>query len=196
MSANASGPSAPGSARRKFLSAVIGGGLGAGAILGWKWWNSPPAAGNWSFLGKQPPEFPAGGAWINAETPLALAGLRGKVVLLQFSFIGCGACRLMNPHLADFHAKFGPDGLVIVEIDDGAIDTLEETREWAAKEKVPYPVYYDAGGAMTRAFGVSSFPTTCLVGRNGTVAWEGGGWGGAEGVATYEAVIAKTLAAK
>jgi hypothetical protein len=30
------------------------------------------------------PEFPAGLDWLNAEPPLTLAGLRGKVVLLEF----------------------------------------------------------------------------------------------------------------
>ena len=30
------------------------------------------------------PEFPAGLAWVNTPRPLTLAGLRGKVVLLEF----------------------------------------------------------------------------------------------------------------
>ncbi len=30
------------------------------------------------------PEFPAGLDWLNTDRPLALAGLRGKIVLLDF----------------------------------------------------------------------------------------------------------------
>ena len=30
------------------------------------------------------PEFPAGLDWINTERPIALADLRGKIVLLEF----------------------------------------------------------------------------------------------------------------
>lgn len=30
------------------------------------------------------PEFPSGLAWFNTERPLTLAGLRGKLVLLDF----------------------------------------------------------------------------------------------------------------
>lgn len=40
-----------------------------------------------SFLGGAPPELelPRDG-WLNAEQPLSLSGLRGKVVWLEFSF--------------------------------------------------------------------------------------------------------------
>jgi len=30
------------------------------------------------------PEFPEGLTWLNVETPLTMAGLRGKVVVLDF----------------------------------------------------------------------------------------------------------------
>jgi hypothetical protein len=40
-----------------------------------------------SYLHQTPPEFPAGGTWINTDGPLDLAGLRGRVVLLEFSFL-------------------------------------------------------------------------------------------------------------
>lgn len=30
------------------------------------------------------PEFPQGLEWINTDTPLTIAGLRGKIVLLEF----------------------------------------------------------------------------------------------------------------
>lgn len=37
------------------------------------------------FRGKvRAPEFPAGLEWLNTEQPLTLAGLRGKVVVLDF----------------------------------------------------------------------------------------------------------------
>ena len=41
-----------------------------------------------SYMGKAPPELAAGeGHWINASEPLTLAGLKGKVVWLEFGFL-------------------------------------------------------------------------------------------------------------
>lgn len=43
-----------------------------------------------SYMGKAPPEL-AGGRWIHpggAEKPITLAGLKGKVVFLEFGFLG------------------------------------------------------------------------------------------------------------
>jgi hypothetical protein len=40
-----------------------------------------------SYLNQTPPELAAGGEWINTEEPLSLAGLRGRVVWLEFSFL-------------------------------------------------------------------------------------------------------------
>ena len=40
-----------------------------------------------TYLHQPPPEFPAGGTWINTDGPLDLAGLRGRVVFLEFSFL-------------------------------------------------------------------------------------------------------------
>ena len=38
-----------------------------------------------SFAGKtNAPEFPQGLQWVNTDTPLTMAGLRGKVVVLDF----------------------------------------------------------------------------------------------------------------
>ncbi len=50
------------------------------AALGW--WGSPDAAGRAVRVGQAAPEI-TGGPWINSE-PLSLAGLRGRVVLVEF----------------------------------------------------------------------------------------------------------------
>lgn len=40
-----------------------------------------------SFLGRTPPSLEAGGTWLNADSPLTIAGLAGSVVWLEFSFL-------------------------------------------------------------------------------------------------------------
>ena len=40
-----------------------------------------------SFLNQSPPEI-KGGQWLNVDTPVRLADLKGKVVWLEFGFLG------------------------------------------------------------------------------------------------------------
>jgi hypothetical protein len=73
--------------RRGALFGLAGGLAGFLLITVIKLWtgDSPPQFR--SFLGKRPPELPAGGTWINS-VPLTLAALQGKPAFLQFTFVG------------------------------------------------------------------------------------------------------------
>ena len=148
---------------------------------------------NQRFVGTTPQEFPTDGSWLGTNQPLRLADLRGKVVLLQFSFINCPYCREMDPYLRKWHDEFSSDGLVIVEIDDGGADSIDELRNWMASAGITYPVYYDARGKMITAYGINAFPTLLLIGRDGKVVWEGFGWGGKAGVDKLEKEIRSAL---
>lgn len=145
------------------------------------------------FIGPTPQEFPPGGSWLIANQPLRLADLRGKVVLFQFSFINCRFCREMDPYLHKWHKELNSDGLVIIEIDDGRADSLDEVRNWAASAGIAYPVYHDTNGRMCAAYDIDSFPTLLLIGRDGKVAWKTYGWGGNEGIAKLEKEIRRAL---
>ena len=52
------------------------------ALLGWWGGGAPDAAGRAVRVGQAAPEI-TGGPWINSE-PLSLAGLRGRVVVVEF----------------------------------------------------------------------------------------------------------------
>jgi hypothetical protein len=52
----------------------------------WRYFGPSPSPSGWE--GKAPPELASGGTWLNANGPLTLASLRGKVVWLEFSFLG------------------------------------------------------------------------------------------------------------
>ena len=41
-----------------------------------------------------------------ADTNFTLSDFRGKVVLLDFMYIGCEPCELLMPHLVDIRASF------------------------------------------------------------------------------------------
>ncbi len=67
-----------------------------------------------SFVGKtNAPEFPTGLQWVNTETPLTMAQLRGKVVVLDF-WTYCGVnCMHIFPQLRKLEKKFASELAVV-----------------------------------------------------------------------------------
>ena len=61
------------------------------------------------------PDFTGLGNWFNSA-PLNIAGLRGKVVLVNFWTYGCVNCVNTLPHVVDLYAKYKDRGLVVVGI--------------------------------------------------------------------------------
>ena len=110
-----------------------------------------------SFLGKVPPELATVGTSLNSDEPLQLANLRGQVVWLEFSFLN----------------EYASQGLKIIEVDDGEIDSLEELREHVRSEQIPFAVFHDETGAVCRSYGVQGYPVAYLIGETGEVLWEG-----------------------
>src|SRR5215510_2315133 len=53
-------------------------------------------------------------AWLNVDSPLRLADLRGKVVIVEMWTFGCINCQHVMPALKDWHAKYKDQGLVII----------------------------------------------------------------------------------
>jgi hypothetical protein len=130
-----------------------------------------------SFRHQVPPEIPATAQWLRSQDPLPLAALRGKVVWLEFSFLRCGGCRNMTPQLVEWHNKYSPDGLVIIDVYNGPADRqfdvgIKTVDKHLQREKVPYAVMYDHDGSFCATYGVIGYPVGYLIGRNGRVVWE------------------------
>src|SRR5262249_49743347 len=64
--------------------ALAGAVIAVGLVTLWGSFNRPTPV---SFQGRAAPDF-VGGTWINTERPLGLPGLKGKLVLAQFTFVG------------------------------------------------------------------------------------------------------------
>ncbi len=121
--------------------------------------------------------------WLNTE-PLTLAGLRGKVVVLEFWATWCPPCRATIPHLARMFQTYKDKGVVFVSLTDEPRETVEP---FVRKMKMPYPI---GGGSPTfRAYGVRGIPHAFLIDPSGKVVWEG------HPMAGLETAIEKQLAA-
>jgi thiol-disulfide isomerase/thioredoxin len=120
-------------------------------------------------LGTEPPEVVATG-WLNTDGPQTLAGLRGKVVLVEFWATWCGPCVAGIPHLNELQTKYGADGLQILSFTEEDRATVEAFQKQA---RTPIEYTVAVGSSMGRTYGVTGIPHAFLVGRDGKLVWHG-----------------------
>ena len=94
----------------------------------------------------------------------SLAGLRGKVVLVNFWATWCPPCRRELPDMQALFERFGPRGLVILAISD---EDAEKVRAFVAAQKIAFPVLLDAGRKVNESMAVEGIPKSFLYGRDG-----------------------------
>ncbi|MDQ3331597.1 MAG: carboxypeptidase regulatory-like domain-containing protein, partial [Planctomycetota bacterium] len=86
------------------------------------------------------PAPPLDGTWLNISQPVnSLAGLRGKYVLLDFWFIGCGPCHGDLPSVKLLHELYHDHGVEVIAVHDNSA-IADAVREHAAKEKMAFPI--------------------------------------------------------
>lgn len=95
-----------------------------------------------------------------------LKDMKGKVVLLNFWATWCPPCRKEMPDLETLYRRFGPQGLVILGIDD---EEVEKVKPFIAQQKITYPVLLDPGRKVNTLFGIEGIPKTFVYDRDGKI---------------------------
>ncbi len=127
-----------------------------------------------------------------AGPSVALADLRGKVVLVDFWATDCEICVEEMPSLAESYRRFAPRGYVVVAV-ALASDHPNRVADFAQRRTLPFKVALDLDGEAARAFGnVQVTPTLFLIGKDGRVLRQ---WRGRTDWRELAAAIERALAA-
>lgn len=111
--------------------------------------------------------------------PIDTTALAGKVVVLDFWATWCKPCMQSFPHMQKVYEQFQDNPNVKFVILDCAVhDTKRDVKQWAKNRRYTFPVYYDKGSKITRAYGVQGFPTTFVIGKNGHIRFKDFGYPG------------------
>lgn len=98
---------------------------------------------------------------------LNAGNLRGKVLVLNFWFIGCPGCLSEMPKLNALVEKYRSNhAVVFIAI---APDTVQELRKFAALERFDYQMVGQAR-SIINLFAFSGFPRNIVVGKDGKIA--------------------------
>jgi cytochrome c biogenesis protein CcmG/thiol:disulfide interchange protein DsbE len=106
---------------------------------------------------------------LNGGGTVDLHSLRGNVVVLNFWASWCQPCRDEAPIFAEELHRHAAQGLRIVGVD--AQDFPSDARDFARTFHVSYPLVHDGSNDITTRWGVSGFPATFVIARDGTVRW-------------------------
>lgn len=124
---------------------------------------------------------------------LALADLRGQVVVLNFWATWCPPCRPEKKSLDRVYRRLGHRGLAVVAVADG--ETPDQVRPVAAELGLSFPLLVDGTRATSGgAYGVTALPTTVVIGRDGRLVARAVGpraWDADSALALFDALLAE-----
>jgi cytochrome c biogenesis protein CcdA/thiol-disulfide isomerase/thioredoxin len=121
-------------------------------------------------LGTAPP-FQGTGRWFNSR-PLSMAGLRGRVVLIDFWTYTCINCIRTLPYLEAWDKRYRKAGLTIVGVHTPEFPFEREAGNVQTAihaDGIHYPVVQDNGYGTWNAYGNNYWPAEYLVDAQGRV---------------------------
>lgn len=110
---------------------------------------------------------PAFQAITDSGETIALADLRGQIVLLNFWATWCGPCRVEMPAFQQQFAARAEDGFTILAVNNA--ESPDAVRAFRAELGLTFPLALDPSGAIQAQYGVFSYPTSLLLDRNGVI---------------------------
>lgn len=117
----------------------------------------------------QPPEFTGIDHWFNSP-PLTMAGLRGKVVLIDFWAYSCINCLRAIPHVEHLYQAYKDKGLVVVGVHTPEFDfeaNPANVQSAIQRLGITYPVAMDSHADTWNAWHNQFWPAEYLIDQNG-----------------------------
>ena len=120
-------------------------------------------------------------SWLNAEQPLTLESLKGRVVLLNFWVYTCYNCTNTVPSLVDFDREYRDKGLTLIGMHTPEFPPYSGEHDKGNVERalrqyqIEYPVAQDNDDRTWNLYGIRFWPSFVLIDKKGRIRYEGAG---------------------
>lgn len=117
------------------------------------------------------PDFTLTDQFGNTHT---LSDYKGKTVFLNFWATWCPPCRAEMPEIQELYEDYGENAndIIILGVASpgvGREGSEEEVAAFLENNGYSYPVAMDTGGTMAATYGISAYPTTFMIDKEGNV---------------------------
>lgn len=104
-----------------------------------------------------------------------LSEYQGKTVFINFWATWCSPCKQELPHIQTIYEEYekeGENGLIVLTIvapEYGSEQTAEQIKEFVESNQYTFPVLLDTTTQVFQSYGITAFPTTFMIDREGEV---------------------------
>ena len=99
-----------------------------------------------------------------------LSDFAGQPVVLNFWATWCGPCKSELPGFDAVYQEYGGEvAFLMVNLTDGARETVDGVSGFVAENGYTFPVYYDTAMDAADTYGIRSIPATALINENGEI---------------------------
>ncbi|HEY5586119.1 MAG TPA: TlpA disulfide reductase family protein [Ruminiclostridium sp.] len=97
-----------------------------------------------------------------------LSDYKGKIVILNFWAVWCKYCKEEMPDLNELNKELEKDNeAVIITVDSQ--ESPEIVKDYISSNNLNLKVLLDQDGSVTQTYGITGFPTTFIINRDGTL---------------------------
>lgn len=98
-----------------------------------------------------------------------LSDFKGKPVVLNFWATWCYYCKVEMPDFNEAYKEYPDVQFIMVNATGTNGETVESAKAFIEQEKYEFPVFYDTQHDALKTYGVSSFPQTIFIDKDGNI---------------------------
>ena len=99
---------------------------------------------------------------------ISLSDYKGKIVILNFWAVWCKYCKQEMPDLNELNKSLVKENDVVILAVDSE-ESINTVKGYLNSNNISMNVLMDSDGAVTKAYGITGFPTTFVINRDGTL---------------------------